>query len=411
MSVSRRPASGRRVDEAALQARYREALALHQGGRLDEAEAGYRAILKQLPTSFHALHMLGVLHGQRDDWAEAERLIARAVEVDPSVAAAHVNLGNARRLLGRRDEALASYERALHLQPGHTRALKGRGLLLWESYRPAESLAVYEELLAVEPDYADGWIMRGACHDRLGRAEEAVASYRKALEFTHTSNPDKIRYVLASRGSGDLPDAAPVEYIRDLFDTYARRFDEHLLRQLEYRAPELLLEALRPHLPPTPLDVLDLGCGTGLCGVALRPFARRLTGVDLSSAMLEEAGRKQLYDELAQGELIAWMATHTAAFDLIAATDVFIYIGDLAPVFDAARGALRAKGLLAFSTERAQDAETTLHRSMRYAHSTGYLERLAAAGGWRIEEQRDAVLRREGDHEVTGQIVVLRSPA
>ena len=185
--------------------------------------------------------MLGVLHGQRDDWAEAERLIARAVEVDPSVAAAHVNLGNARRLLGRRDDALASYERALHLQPGHTRALKGRGLLLWESYRPAESLAVYEELLAIEPDYADGWIMRGACHDRLGRAEEAVASYRKALEFTHTSNPDKIRYVLASRGSGDLPDAAPVEYIRHLFDTYARRFDEHLLRHLEYRAPELLL--------------------------------------------------------------------------------------------------------------------------------------------------------------------------
>ena len=411
MSVSRRPASGRKVDEAALQARYREALALHQAGRLDEAEAGYRAILKRLPASFHALHMLGVLHGQRDDWAEAERLIARAVEVDPSVAAAHVNLGNARRLLGRRDEALASYERALHLQPGHTRALKGRGLLLWRAIGPRKSLAVYEELLAIEPDYADGWIMRGACHDRLGRAEEAVASYRKALEFTHTNNPDKIRYVLASRGSGDLPDAAPVEYIRDLFDTYARRFDEHLLRQLEYRAPELLLEALRPHLQPTPLDVLDLGCGTGLCGVVLRPFARRLTGVDLSAAMLEEAGRKQLYDELAQGELIAWMATRTAAFDLIAATDVFIYIGDLAPVFDAARGALRAKGLLAFSTERAQDAETTLHRSMRYAHSNGYLERLAAAGGWRIEEQRDAILRREGDHEVTGQIVVLRSPA
>ena len=123
MSVFRPPASGRRVDEPALQARYREALALHQAGRLDAAEAGYRAILKRLPASFHALHMLGALHGQRDDWAEAEQLIARAVEVDPSVAAAHVNLGNARRLLGRRDEALASYERALALQPGHTRAL------------------------------------------------------------------------------------------------------------------------------------------------------------------------------------------------------------------------------------------------------------------------------------------------
>ena len=94
-----------------------------------------------------------------------------------------------------------------------------------------------------------------------------------------------------------------------------------------------------------------------------------------------------------------------------AAADVFIYIGDLAPVLDAARGALRANGLLAFSTERNQDAETTLRRSMRYAHSAGYVERIATAGGWRIEEQRDATLRREGDDQMAGQIVVLRSPA
>ena len=126
-----RPPAGRRGDDAVLQARYRESLAAHQAGRLDVAEGGYRAILKRMPKSFHALHMLGVLHGQRDDWAEAERLIAHAVAIDPSVAAAHANLGNARRLLGRDDEALASYERALRLQPDNTRALKGLGLLLW----------------------------------------------------------------------------------------------------------------------------------------------------------------------------------------------------------------------------------------------------------------------------------------
>ena len=409
--VPHRPPAGRRGDDAVLQARYRESLAAHQAGRLDVAEAGYRAILQRMPKSFHALHMLGVLHGQRDDWAEAERLIAHAVAIDPSVAAAHANLGNARRLLGRDDEALASYERALRLQPDNTRALKGLGLLLWQRDRPAEALAAYEALLALEADYSDGWIMRAACHDKLGQHDESVASYRRALEFAHASDPDKILYVLASMGSGEVPHAAPVDYVRNLFDKYARNFEEHLVGGLGYRGPELLVETLRPHLPARPPEVLDLGCGTGLCGAALRPFARRLAGVDLSTAMLEAAGRKDVYDELAQGELTDWMGSHRASFDLIAATDVFNYIGDLEPVFAAARDALRPSGLLAFSTERDDDAETTLHRGMRYAHSAAYLQRLAAAGAWRIEAQHDVTLRHEEGRAVAGQIVVLRSPA
>ena len=410
MSLARRSPPVRRVDERALQARYREALAAHQAGRLDAAEAGYGAILKAMPTSFHALHMLGVLRGQRDDWVEAERLIAHAVAIDPSVAAAHANLGNARRLLGRSDEALASYQRALRLQPGNTRALKGRGLLLWARDEPAASLADYDALLAIEPDYGDGWIMRGACQDKLGRHDESVASYRKALEFANVSNPDKVRYVLASMGSGEVPGAAPVDYVRKLFDEYARRFDDHLVDGLGYRGPELLVEALRPHLPPEPVDALDLGCGTGLCGAALRPFARRLTGIDLSAEMLDAAREKSLYDELAQGELTAWMTTHDRAYDLVVAADVLIYMGDLAPALAAARGALRPGGLLAFTTERDDAADTTLHRNMRYTHSAAYLQRLAAAGGWRIEAQDDATLRQEDDLDVAGQIVVLRSP-
>jgi predicted TPR repeat methyltransferase len=354
--------------------------------------------------------MLGVLRGQRDDWAEAERLIASAVAINPDVAAAQANLGNARRLLGRRDEALASYERALRLQPDNVRALKGGGLLLWEKNRPEAALAVYEALLAIEPDYADGWIMRGACQDKLGRHEESAESYGKALEFENVGDPDKVRYVLASMGRGEVPSAAPVDYLHALFDKYARNFDDHLVAHLGYRGPELLMQALAPYLPATPLDVLDLGCGTGLCGVLLRPFARRLAGVDLSRAMLAEAGRKQVYDELAQGELTERMTAEAAAFDLIVATDVFIYIGDLAPAFAAARSALRPGGLLAFSTERADDGagDTTLHRGMRYAHAAAYLQRLAAAGGWQVEAQCDVTLRQEHGEDVAGQVVVLR---
>ncbi len=408
--MARAGSSGRRVTEAALQAHYRDALALHRAGQLDAAEAGYRAILARRPESFHALHMLGVLRGQRDDWVEAERLIGSAVKVEPAVAAAHANLGNARRLLGRREAAMASYDQALRLQADNVRALKGRGLLLWELDRAGEALACYDALLALEPDYADGWIMRAASLEKLGRAAESIADYRKALAFENVSDPDKIRYVLAAMGSGAMPAVSPVDYVRDLFDRYARRFDDHLVRQLGYRAPELLLEGLRPHLPATPVDALDLGCGTGLCGPLLKPYARSLVGLDLSARMLEEAGRKQVYDRLVEAEIAAWLAQQEEAFDLVAATDVFIYFGDLAPVFAATRRTLRPGGLFAFSTELSEDAESQLLGSLRYAHSAAYLARLAEEGGWRLESQSTHVLRQEEQRDVAGQLTVLRRP-
>lgn len=400
-----------KVPEAVLQAKYRQALACHGKGDLDSAEVLYRQILERMPKSFHALHMLGVLRGQRDDWAESERLIGQAVGIDPSVAAAHANHGNSLRLMGRGDEAMASYDRALRLQPDNTRALKGRGLILWKRQQREETLACYEHVLRLEPDCADAWIMKGAALDALSRRDEAVASYRKALEFDDVTHPEKIRYVLASLGSEVVPDASPLQYVRDMFDRYARGFENHLVKQLNYRVPELLAAQLQPLLPAGPVDVLDLGCGTGLCGVLLKPLARSLTGLDVSEKMLEEARSKEIYDTLVVGEIGAHLAPQSETFDVIVAADVFIYIGELSAIFRGAHRALRAGGLFAFSTEVSEHLDTRLLGSLRYAHSAAYLQRLAAESGWQVESVTRPVLREEDMKGVAGQVTVLRRPA
>jgi predicted TPR repeat methyltransferase len=398
----------KRLPEAVLQAKYKQALALHGRFELDAAQALYREILLHLPESFHALHMLGVLRGQREDWAESERLIAQAIRADPTVAAAHANLGNTLRLLERNDEAMDCYDRALRLQPDNVRALKGRGLLLWQTHRREEALACYEHLLRVVPDYADGWIMRGATLDYLGRKEEAIVSYSKALEFEKVTNPDKIRYVLAAMGSGSVPATSPLEYVRDMFDRYAQGFDKHLVKGLAYRGPELLAELLAPFVPARPIDILDLGCGTGLCGPLLKPWARTLTGLDVSEKMLDEADEKQVYDTLVDAELQAWLATQADCFDLIVSTDVFIYLGDLSAVFASAHRALRPAGLFAFSTEASEGADVRLQESLRYAHSASYLRGLAAQTGWVVESMTQHVMRQENRQGVAGNMVVLR---
>jgi len=399
-----------KVPETVLQGWYRQAIGLHGKGELDAAQALYRRILAQMPTSFHALHMLGVLVGQRDDLAQSEQLIARALRIDPNAAAAHANLGNTLRLMERFDEAMANYDRALQLQADNTRALKGRGLILWRSRRREEALACYEHLLRVEPDYTDGWIMKGAVLDDLGRSDEAIASYRKALEFEQVTNPDKIRYVLAAMGSEPMPAASPVQYVRELFDKYARGFEQHLVAELKYRVPEMLTAQLQPLLTTRGIDVLDLGCGTGLCGPLLKPWARSLTGLDVSQKMLEEASGKHVYDHLVGGELVAYLATQSECFDLIVAADVFIYIGDLSGVFDGARRALRPGGLFAFSTEASANEDARLQQSLRYAHSAAYLQGLAADTGWFVVSITPHVLREEDGQGVPGHLTVLRRP-
>ena len=400
----------RKVPEAVLQSRYRQALALHGQGDHEKAEALYREILGHMPESFHALHMLGVLVGQRNDWAESARLIGAATGIDPTVAAAHANLGNTLRHLGRRDEAIASYGRALRLDPDHVRALKGRGLLLWQAGEREAALACYEHLLGLEPDYADGWIMKAAVYDQLGRSDEAIAAYRKALAFADVTHPDKIRYLLAALGDGQVPTASPVEYVRDLFDRYAGHFDAHLVGTLRYRGPEVLIERLREHLPAGPLDGLDLGCGTGLCGPLLKPLCRTLTGLDVSPKMLEEAARREVYDALVPAEIGAWLATQHGRFDLVVAADVFIYIGDLAPVVAAAYGAARPGAVFVFTTEVCDGADSRLMKSLRYAHSASYLERIAVAAGWRVASLAQHELREENERGVAQHLVVLRRP-
>lgn len=396
--------------EVALQARYREAIALHGRGELDRAEALYRAILARMPTSFHALHMLGVLVGQRDDLAQSAQLIERAIAADDRVAAAHANLGHTLRLMERLDDALASYDRALRLQPGNVRALKGRGLILWRSRRLEEALACYEQLLAVEPGYVDGWIMRGAALDALGRRDGAIASYRKALEFDDASDPEKIHYLLAAMGSEPMPAASPVRYVRDLFDKYAQRFDSHLVARLNYRVPELIAAQLGPLLAArAALDVLDLGCGTGLCGPLLRPWARSLAGLDVSPKMIEQARARQVYDELIVEEIAAWLPTQQAAYDLLVAADVFIYFGDLSGLMSSAWAAARAGALFAFSTESHGDAaDARLQQSLRYAHSPGYVRAAATGAGWQVVSMSEETLREENRQGVAGHVTVLR---
>jgi predicted TPR repeat methyltransferase len=331
------------------------------------------------------------LHEAAGDHLRAVERCERLVDLDPSDARAHHNLGLALLRLGRRDEALAALRRTILLAPNYAPGHCNLGLALEECGDVAGAAAMLREALRLKPD--SGFI-----------------AYHLAA-------------VVAQAGETHPPmKACPHEYLTSLFDPYADRFDRHLFQTLRYIGPQLLKEIVE-EIPlsdrrPLPWDVLDLGCGTGMSGVPFRNTARTITGVDVSSRMLERAARRvtpdgrRVYDALLECDLVQALDDCDAAYDLILAADVFIYVGDLRDVFASVRRALRPLGLFAFTIEVWDGPEDyRLLPTRRYAQSPASIANLARAAGLREVRHREATLRLgEGLEPVRGIVFLLTQP-
>ena len=141
----------------------------------------YEEVLQRKPNHFDALHLLGVVARQTRRPELAIELIKKAIGVNPRVAAAHINLGNALKDLKRPAEALASYDNAIALKPDFAEAYNNRGNVLMDLKRPAEALASYDRAIALKPDFAEAHYDRGNALTELKRHAEALASYDKVI--------------------------------------------------------------------------------------------------------------------------------------------------------------------------------------------------------------------------------------
>ena len=206
------------------------------------------------------------------------------------------------------------------------------------------------------PKWGAAWYALGEARAQLGQLEEAVAAYDNCRHFDR-EDAFGASMRIAMLNGGDVPAVAPPAFVRGLFDGYAHRFDEHLTETLEYRGPQLLRDAIDRACAALPREpafarALDLGCGTGLAGVALDGLAASLVGVDLSPLMLSEAAKTGRYATLHAAEATAFLERAPGErFDLVAAADVLVYFGDLEPLFAAVARRLGRDGLFAFTVQ------------------------------------------------------------
>jgi len=290
-----------------------------------------------------------------------------AVALNPEVAPAVLALGEALLVAEHLPTAIAELQRALRLDPDLERA---------------------RELIAT------AWL-------KAGEADRALA----ALAELQTPPAEMIAAAKAIKAAT----RSDPGYVRHLFDQFSADYDTRMIDQLGYGAPQILLELAGLVMAGrAQLSVLDLGCGTGLAGLAFKPLAVRLDGLDLSPAMIQKALARQIYDKLEVADLETALSSPGQAYDLILAADTLVYLGDLKKAFEAAHARLNPEGFFLFTVEKAQASSFELGPKRRWRHSEEYLRRLAEQTGFGIAGFVAAIPRREANRPVEGLAVALR---
>lgn len=317
---------------------------------------------------------LGRAHLAAGNIDDALRELRAASALGPGIADAALALGQALIAAGHLPAAVAEFERAIRLDP------------TFDAARHALGLAWLE---AGEPDCANE-ILSALAEGPFGESAKEKLALARAMKDASRSPPG---------------------YVRHLFDQFSSDYDARMLGALDYRGHLILRElADLVLIERRGLDILDLGCGTGLTGTEFSPMARRLDGIDLSPRMIEQAHARRIYTKITVADLETTLADDGPSYDLIVAADTFVYIGDLTPAFRGANRRLKPGGFLLATFEKKDGAAYELGPKRRYRHSEDYLRQEAARSGFDIMGLLQCVPRTDAKKPVEGWAAALQRP-
>ena len=367
----------------------------------------------------------------------------KAIAIKPDYAEAYSNHGAALQELGNFDAAAVSFSKAIAIKPDYAEAYSNLGLALQELGKLDEAITGFNKAIAIKPDYTDAHYNLGNALKELGKLDEAVACFVRVLKIMpeNAKNSVALSHALYTISIMDLDRAQELAlnftlafpkddilrrgvsgitkivnysaeaerlYTTSVFDNFAKTFDK-TLGKLSYDMPKKLVQSACEVDGDPDLDILDAGCGTGLCGTYLRARARHLVGVDLSVNMLAEARGKRLYDDLVEADLVSFMKNKPKSFDLVVSADVLNYFGDITPLAKAAYLTLRPGGICAVSIESLNDdvgPPFLLAANGRYQHTSQYVHETFTAAGFAVDPLKKTSVRIEYGVPVNAWILV-----
>jgi predicted TPR repeat methyltransferase len=377
--------------------------------QLTKAESYYRRALTLAPRNAQAMFGVAMVCQQINRLEEALRLLEGGLRVEPNATHALVNKGLVEKQMGQLDAAVASFTRALSINPAIAQAHYSLGLIHLLKGRTNEAEQSFRNVLALSPGHAHATMQLATLLRHENKIDEAAEVYRAVLRIDPSNT--SARFYLDSLVQKDSLDRVPAEVALAIYadESVGRNLEASLRSHLHYQTPAILQATLQEvhGAERNVLDILDLGCGSGLFGALLKPRAKRLVGVDLSAAMLKECQRKGIYDELHAQDIVDYLTEATCSFDLIVAMDVFCFFGNLRELIQMCAMILRPGGMLAFSVEKNTDNQPwQFHPSRQFLHSAVHLLEASAAAGLHEVRVTESVLRRELDEDRPGFVAL-----
>jgi len=364
----------------------------------------------------------------------------KSIELDSSLVIGYANRANLHMILGNHNEALKDINIAIGLESSNTELYFNLGNILEKIGYIDKSIDIFHQVCSKNKKFVMAFINLAALLNKYGRNLEAI----NVLEEGHINNPnstlisislgdsllqigqaseaykifelallhdpknEELKYSLSSINGKSQPLKSPKNYVKRLFNIYAPTFDNHLQNILQYRTPYTIREQLIKFNTKIFDRALDLGCGTGLVGVALHGLFKSIDGVDLSNQMLKECKSKEIYNELFLDDIENFLNNTSITYDLIVAADVFIYIGSLDLIFQTASNVLNKNGFFIFSIEYVKGYDFELQPSRRYGHTLTYIEKLSLKMGLNIVEIKSELIRKEMENDINGFTTLLQ---
>ncbi len=378
----------------------------HHNGLLDSAEAGYLQLIGYVPQA-PLLHVnLGLIHYQRQEYVKSRDAFTRAFELSPEDMDIVYNLALSRKRTGDLQGAIRCYLKIIDKDPGSIDALYNLAGCYKDCGQHSEAIDTYLSVLQLEPDHLSANNNLAFVYHLTGQVDLAVKYYRRVLD----GKPDhaSARHMLAAL-TGSQTTTTPDAYVRQVFDNYSQHYEQSLLVELEYCVPARIRDLVLAGNGRQKgyRKGLDLGCGTGLGGLAFADMVDVLDGIDLSENMVALAGSKNIYRELHVGNIVDFLQSSNQQYDFFLAADVFAYLGDLAETFTLVKERACREVLFCFSTESTDGQHFRLQSTGRFAHSQDYVKRLVKETGWTVTARQTASLRKEKGNWVAGDIWLL----
>ena len=388
-------------------------------GEYEDALQYYQKMYEINPNSYIAMINIANTYYCLGKYVLALDYAKKSLVKHPSSVTAHILAGNALNAMGKYEKAIDMYMLAYELDNSNAELLNSLSDV-YRSNNDWENCMLfawrYMKNMPEPPNTAQlnfGYLLY-ECYSE--KSEELAKKYAaKWLKFFPENKI--VSHLGSALTNGKALEQSDAEFIKETFNSFAPEF-EMTLADLEYQAPNLIFEALNAHLKTSLFSkkyhILDLGCGTGLCGEKVKKFAsgRGLIGVDLSEKMLEIAEQKGIYARLVCDDICHYLENSEYFYDVMVAADVWTYFGDLTKAFVRVWRSLSPDGLFVFtfSENEINKEDFFMAPSGRFVHSYSYVERVLKSAGFKILSADKHILRNEAEVPVYGYVVVARKP-